>query len=47
MWWDSGLKSRSTLEAWLQLQYCFNFKLLMTPGGVLQIKGSEQMKGEG
>lgn len=30
LWWDSGLKPRSTLEAWLQLQYCFNFKFLDT-----------------
>lgn len=35
LWSDSGLKSCSTLEAWLQLQYCFNLKLFMAPGGVL------------
>lgn len=37
LWWDSGLKPHSILEVWLpdQLQDCFNFKFLTTPGGVL------------
>lgn len=35
--WVLGFRCHSTLEAWVQFQFSFNFKFPTTPGGALYL----------